>query len=83
MERRDLRQIAVNYRPENEDPCRVRLTVGDDRLTCPWECSTTTMGMITVKLLLNSIMSTTGAKFTFIDIKNFYLNTPMPRYEYI
>ena len=57
--------------------------VGGNRLNFPWECNTPTLDMITVKLLLNSIVSTPGAKFMSIDIKNFYLNTPMPRYEYI
>ena len=39
--------------------------------------------MLTVKLILNSIVSTPNAKFMSIDIKDFYLNTPMPRYEYM
>ena len=39
--------------------------------------------MLTVKLLLNSAISTPGGKFMTIDIKDFYLNTPMPRYEYM
>ena len=37
--------------------------------------------MLTVKLLLNSIVSTPNEKFMSIDIKDFYLNTPMPWYE--
>ena len=40
------------------------------------------MGRLTVKLLLNSIVPTPNAKFTSIDIKYFYLNTSIPRYEY-
>ena len=39
--------------------------------------------MLTVKLLLKSVISTKGAKFLSIDIKNFYLNTPMARYKYM
>ena len=35
------------------------------------------------KILLNSVVSTPGAKFMTIDISNFYLNTPMDRYEYM
>ena len=34
-------------------------------------------------MLLNSIISTKGAMFMSIDIKTFYLNTPMARYKYI
>jgi hypothetical protein len=36
-----------------------------------------------VKLLLNSVISTKNARFMTIDIKDFYLNTPMMRYEYM
>ena len=39
--------------------------------------------MLTVKLLLNSIVSTPNAKLMSVHIKEFYLNTPMPRYEYM
>ena len=42
-----------------------------------------TSEMLTVKLLIDSFISTKGAKFMPIDIKNFYLNTPMSRYEYM
>ena len=76
-------RIVVSYRPEKSDPYRVRLTVGGNRLTCPWDCSTPTVDMLTVKLLLNSIVSTPNAKFMSIDIKDFYLNTPIPRSEYM
>ncbi len=33
--------------------------------------------------MLNSIISTKGAKCIILDIKDFYLNTPMKRYEYM
>ena len=33
--------------------------------------------------MLNSVISTQGARFMTLDIKNFYLNTPMERYEYV
>jgi hypothetical protein len=35
------------------------------------------------KILINSVISTLGAKFLVIDIKNFYLNTPLGRFEYM
>jgi hypothetical protein len=35
------------------------------------------------KILINSVISTLGAKFLVIDIKNFYLNTPLRRFEYM
>jgi hypothetical protein len=39
--------------------------------------------MLTTKVLLNSVISTKGARFMTIDIKDFYLNTPMVRPEYM
>ena len=39
--------------------------------------------MTLVKILLNSIISTEGAKCIMLDLKDFYLNTPMKRYKYM
>ena len=39
--------------------------------------------MTTIKLLLNSVVSSIWAKFMTADVKNFYLNTPMEEPEYI
>ena len=49
----------------------------------PDDCGTPTADLLTVKLLFNSVISTKGAKFMSLDIKNFYLNTPLKRYEYL
>ena len=38
---------------------------------------------MTTKCLLNSTISTPGARFITLDIKNFYYNTPIGRYEYM
>ena len=83
--RRDVTyaRICANYRPEKADPYRIRLTMGGDRINYPGAVSTPTADLITVKLLLNSIVSTPGAKCFTMDIKNFYLMTPMERYEYL
>ena len=37
--------------------------------------------LIMAKVFFNSTISTLGAKFFGIDIKNFYLNTPLDRFE--
>ena len=39
--------------------------------------------MTTIKLLLNSVVSSAGAKFMTADVNNFYLNTPMDEPEYM
>ena len=35
------------------------------------------------KLLLNSVLSRKGMQFSTIDLKNFYLDSPMPDSEYV
>ena len=45
--------------------------------------STPTADIITVQLLINSVVSTPGALFFTVDIKNFYLMTPQAQYQYI
>jgi hypothetical protein len=76
-------RICCNFRPEKEDPHRVRITVGGDRINYPHDVGTPTADMLLVKLLFNSVISTKGAKFMSLDISNFYLETPMERYEYM
>ena len=58
------------------------MTVGGNLILYPSECGTPTVDLLTVKLLLNSIISSPGEKFLTIDINNFYLNTPMESFEY-
>jgi hypothetical protein len=49
----------------------------------PRDCGTPTVDMVKVKIHLNSIVSTKGACYCTIDLKDFYLNTPMARLEFI
>ena len=42
-----------------------------------------TADLLTIKLLLNIVMSTHRAKFMNMDIKNSYLSTPLKWYEYL
>ena len=76
-------RIVINYRPEKYDPYRVRLTVRGDIISFPWDCGTPKVDMLTVNLLLTSIVSIPNAKLMTINIKDFYLNTTMPRYKYM
>jgi hypothetical protein len=76
--------ITTLIRPEKiDEPNQTRLVAGGDRVHYPGDAGTPTADLLTVKLLLNSIISTAGAKFMMMDIKDFYLNTPMARYEYM
>ena len=48
---------------------RTRLTVGGDRINYLGDVGTPTASLLTVKLLVNSVLSTAGAEFMTIDIK--------------
>jgi hypothetical protein len=61
----------------------MRLRVGGNLLNVPGDCGTPTVDMVTVKLHLNSVILTKGAHYCTIDLKDFYLNTPMARPEYM
>jgi hypothetical protein len=56
--------------------------MGGNLVNYPGDCGTPTADLLTVKLLLNNIISTPNAKFMTLDLKDFYLMTPMKRYEY-
>ncbi len=70
--------ITCLIQPEKvEELNRTRLVAKGDRMHYPGNAGTPTTNFLTIKLLINSTISTTGAKFLTMDIKNFYLNTPM------
>jgi hypothetical protein len=56
---------------------------GGDKINYPENVGTPTADMTLVKTMLNSIISTKGAKCVMLDVKDFYLNTPMKRCEYM
>ncbi len=75
-------RIVCIYRKGKKDKYRTRITMGSNLINYPDNCGTPTADLLTVKPLLNSIISTPNAKFMSIDIKDFYLCTLMACYEY-
>jgi hypothetical protein len=75
--------FVVDIKDHKEEKERTRLTVGGYQIEYPGDKSTLTAGLTTAKILINSVISTLGAKFLVIDITNFYLNTPLGQFEYI
>jgi hypothetical protein len=73
----------VDIKDQKEEKERTHLTVGGDHIEYPGDISTRTAGVTTAKILINSVISTQGTTFLVIDINNFYLNTPLGRYEYM
>ena len=73
----------ADYREHKADPYRVRCMVGGDQIDFQGDVATKVANMVTVKCLANNIISTPGAKAACIDIKDFYLNNPLPSPEYV
>jgi hypothetical protein len=70
-------------KPNREVKHCTQLTTGGDRIHYPDNVGTPTADMTLVKVLLNSIISTENAWCVILDVKDFYLNTPMKRFEYM
>jgi hypothetical protein len=61
--------LVVDIKEHKEEKEHTRLTVGGDHIDYPGDKSTRTAGLTTAKILINSVISTLGAKFPVIDIK--------------
>ena len=57
--------------------------MGGNLIEYPYELTTRTADVTTSKVMWNSIISTPNARYAYADVKNFYLNTPLDRYEYM
>ncbi len=76
--------ITCLIRPEKlKEPNQTRLVVGGNRVHYPVDAGTPTANLLTARLLINSTISTPNAIYMTMDIKDFYLNTPMARYKYM
>jgi hypothetical protein len=68
--------FVVDIKDHKEEKERTRLTAGGDKIDYPGEKSTRTAGLTTAKILINSVISTLGAKFLVLDIKKCLLKHP-------
>jgi hypothetical protein len=76
-------KIVCDYKPHKKEKERVRLMVGGDRLDFSGDVATSTAEIATFKILINSTLSTKDAAMMMMDIKIYYLGTPLPSYEYM
>ena len=72
-------RMVASIRPNKAEMNRVHVTVGGDRLNFPGATTTHCVGLTTTKCFLNSTISTSGARFMTLDIKDFYYRTAMAR----
>ena len=76
-------RIVVDYRPQKEDPNRVRITAGGNLIQYPGELPTRTADLCASKIMWNITIITRDARYMVADAGNFYLATPMERKEYL
>ncbi len=75
--------VVCEVRPEKDDPDCTRITIGGSKICYPGDVGTNTASLELIKILLNSVLSRKGARFSCINLKNFYLDTPMPDPKYV
>jgi hypothetical protein len=76
-------RFVCDYRPQKKESHCTWLTVGGNLIDYPGDVSTKTSDLTTSKCLWDSTLSTPGARYMCMDVKNFYVNTPMARPEYM
>ncbi len=60
----------------------MRATFGGNLIHYPDDVGTPAADLLLIKIFLNGVISTKGARFVTADLSNFYLCTPMPRPEF-
>jgi hypothetical protein len=86
----DRREDTTYYNPKPKEKYdddmnkvyRIRGTAGGDRINYDGPTKANTAALSTVKILLQSVVSD-DANFMTLDIKDFYLMTPLPWPEYL
>ena len=68
---------VCSYHPPKAEPYRTCITIGGNLIDYPGNLSMKVADMTTFKILMNSTLSTPGAHWLGLDIKNYYLGTPM------
>ena len=76
-------RFVCSFRLQTPEPYRTRITVSGNLIDYPGNLSMKVADMTTFKILVNSTLSTPGTKWLGLDIKNYYLGTPMDNYEYM
>ena len=75
--------MVCDHCPLKTEKYRCRLVVGFDRLSFDNETAALAANLLESKLIFNSTISTPGAKFITLDIKDFFLASTMPEAEYM
>ena len=75
--------VMCEVKPQKEELNRTRITVACSRICYPGNICTPTGSLNLVNIMINSVLYCQNAHFFWFDAKNFYLQTPVDRYEYV
>ena len=73
--------MVADFRPQKPDPHRIRITVEGSKILVDYDIGTPTADLSTAKILINSTLSTRGARWAGFDLMNMYLKTNLKDYE--
>ena len=76
-------RLVESIRPNKTETHRVRVTVGGDVIDYTGITSIDTDSLATTSILLNSVISNLNAILMKAEIKYFYYNNPLSRFEYL
>jgi hypothetical protein len=76
-------RVVCADQPEKANTKRVRWTAGGDKIEYHGNATCPTANLTTAKLMFKGILSTPGAKFMGIDLKDFYLCSVLDEFEYV
>ncbi len=75
-------KFVCTVRTEKKNPNRMRATMGGNLINYPDDVGDPTANLLLIKIFLNSVISTKGAKFANANLANFYLMSPLKQPEY-
>ncbi len=77
--------FVYDHHPLKTEPWRVQIVMGGDRLSYSNNTGSPAASLLKTKILLNSTISDAdkGARFMSLDLKDFFLATPMPNPEFM
>jgi hypothetical protein len=75
--------VVCEVSPDKDGPNCTRITIGSNHICYPGDVGTNTSLLELLKLLLNNVLSWKGVRYSSIDLKIFYLDTPLPKPKYI
>ena len=77
--------FVCDIHPPKSEPWRVHLVVGGDKLIYDNDAGSPAASLLETKLLINSVISDArkGARFMSLDLKDFFLKSPMKDAEYM